>query len=260
MPLPRLDLHPAPTGGDDVEQRDPARIRHERGGEVLHGHRLEGPVLGVLRAQEDRPGEPESVEDRAYGDLGVRVNCAVGTVMVCQRRRHKTDLHTRSNREKESKMPLYMDIHESVPEGTTAQDVAGAHAADLSVQGKVRRRLPQLLGRRGQREGLLPGRGTQPGGGRCRAQARPTGSWPTTSTRWSWACDAARRRPAASLGLGPRGADDCAQPNRNSDIPGSRPRAGECPPKPSTLRYGIVQTESGSRSEITHKSVIPRTC
>jgi hypothetical protein len=33
-------------------------------------------------------------------------------------------------------MPLYMDIHESVPEGTTAQDVAGAHAADLSVQGK----------------------------------------------------------------------------------------------------------------------------
>jgi hypothetical protein len=33
-------------------------------------------------------------------------------------------------------MPLYMDIHHSVPEGTTAQDVAGAHAADLSVQGK----------------------------------------------------------------------------------------------------------------------------
>lgn len=33
-------------------------------------------------------------------------------------------------------MPLYMDIHESVPDGTTAQDVAGAHAADLSVQGK----------------------------------------------------------------------------------------------------------------------------
>jgi len=33
-------------------------------------------------------------------------------------------------------MPLYMDIHESVPEGTTVQDVAGAHAADLSVQGK----------------------------------------------------------------------------------------------------------------------------
>jgi len=33
-------------------------------------------------------------------------------------------------------MPLYMDIHESVPAGTTAQDVAGAHAADVSVQGK----------------------------------------------------------------------------------------------------------------------------
>jgi hypothetical protein len=33
-------------------------------------------------------------------------------------------------------MPLYMDIHENVPAGTTAQDVAGAHAADVSVQGK----------------------------------------------------------------------------------------------------------------------------
>jgi hypothetical protein len=32
-------------------------------------------------------------------------------------------------------MPLYMDIHENIPAGTTAQDVAGAHAADVSVQG-----------------------------------------------------------------------------------------------------------------------------
>ena len=31
-------------------------------------------------------------------------------------------------------MPLFMDIHETLPEGTTAQDVAGAHAADVSVQ------------------------------------------------------------------------------------------------------------------------------
>ena len=28
---------------------------------------------------------------------------------------------------------LFMDIHESLPEGATAADVAGAHAADLSV-------------------------------------------------------------------------------------------------------------------------------
>ena len=59
-------------------------------------------------------------------------------------------------------MPLYMDIHETVPDGTTALDVAGAHAADVSVQAQVRRRLPQLLGRRGQRQGLLPGRGPNP--------------------------------------------------------------------------------------------------
>jgi hypothetical protein len=32
-------------------------------------------------------------------------------------------------------MPLYMDVHENVPEGTTAADVAGAHAKDLEVQG-----------------------------------------------------------------------------------------------------------------------------
>lgn len=31
-------------------------------------------------------------------------------------------------------MALYMDVHNSLPEGTTAADVAGAHAADLAVQ------------------------------------------------------------------------------------------------------------------------------
>lgn len=31
-------------------------------------------------------------------------------------------------------MPLYMDVHNQIPEGTTAADVAGAHARDLEVQ------------------------------------------------------------------------------------------------------------------------------
>lgn len=31
-------------------------------------------------------------------------------------------------------MALYMDVHDSLPVGTTAADVAGAHAADLRVQ------------------------------------------------------------------------------------------------------------------------------
>jgi hypothetical protein len=31
-------------------------------------------------------------------------------------------------------MPLFMDVHESLPEGATAKDVAGAHQADLTVQ------------------------------------------------------------------------------------------------------------------------------
>ena len=31
-------------------------------------------------------------------------------------------------------MPLFMDIHEKLPAGTKAKDVAGAHAADLKTQ------------------------------------------------------------------------------------------------------------------------------
>ena len=31
-------------------------------------------------------------------------------------------------------MSLYMDVHNQLPDGTTAADVAGAHAADLRVQ------------------------------------------------------------------------------------------------------------------------------
>ena len=33
-------------------------------------------------------------------------------------------------------MPLYMDVHENLPEGATAADVAAAHAEDLRVQGR----------------------------------------------------------------------------------------------------------------------------
>ena len=33
-------------------------------------------------------------------------------------------------------MSLYMDVHNSLPEGTTAAEIAGAHAADLAVQSR----------------------------------------------------------------------------------------------------------------------------
>ncbi len=33
-------------------------------------------------------------------------------------------------------MPLFMDVHNSLPEGATAKDVAEAHQADLEVQDK----------------------------------------------------------------------------------------------------------------------------
>lgn len=32
-------------------------------------------------------------------------------------------------------MPLYMDVHENLPEGAGAADVAEAHQADLATQG-----------------------------------------------------------------------------------------------------------------------------
>jgi Protein of unknown function (DUF4242) len=31
-------------------------------------------------------------------------------------------------------MPIYMDVHEHIPDEATAKDVAGAHAADLKTQ------------------------------------------------------------------------------------------------------------------------------
>jgi len=31
-------------------------------------------------------------------------------------------------------MPLYLDVHETMPEGATFDDVAGAHAADVALQ------------------------------------------------------------------------------------------------------------------------------
>ena len=33
-------------------------------------------------------------------------------------------------------MPLFMDVHEQLPDGATALDVAGAHQADLKIQEK----------------------------------------------------------------------------------------------------------------------------
>jgi hypothetical protein len=31
-------------------------------------------------------------------------------------------------------MPVFMDVHEHIPDAATAKDVAGAHAADLKTQ------------------------------------------------------------------------------------------------------------------------------
>ena len=36
----------------------------------------------------------------------------------------------------EETVPLFMDVHNNIPEGTKAEDVAGAHAADVKIQDK----------------------------------------------------------------------------------------------------------------------------
>jgi hypothetical protein len=43
---------------------------------------------------------------------------------------------SRSHHVEEVEMTLFMDVHESLPEGATAKDVAGAHEADLKTQGE----------------------------------------------------------------------------------------------------------------------------
>jgi hypothetical protein len=40
----------------------------------------------------------------------------------------------RADERKERGMPLFMDVHETLPDGATAADVAGAHEADLKTQ------------------------------------------------------------------------------------------------------------------------------
>ncbi|GAA4414830.1 DUF4242 domain-containing protein [Actinokineospora soli] len=33
-------------------------------------------------------------------------------------------------------MPLFMDVHDQLPDGASAADVAGAHQSDLEIQGR----------------------------------------------------------------------------------------------------------------------------
>jgi hypothetical protein len=57
-------------------------------------------------------------------------------VILRQRLRHETDSVRPTDDAKEFPMPLFMDVHEQLPEGATAMDVAAAHNADLETQGQ----------------------------------------------------------------------------------------------------------------------------
>ena len=106
MPLAFPEGDPARPSGDDVEddqalRAGPLRVR-ELGG---RGWGLVGPPLCELGAEEDRSIQPEPAERDIEG------------------------------RQRQA-MPLFMDVHNSLPEGATAADVAEAHRADLKTQEK----------------------------------------------------------------------------------------------------------------------------
>jgi hypothetical protein len=67
-PVPHavVDGDPARPGGDDVEQRQPVRSRHEGVGEDQR-RRVEFERVGQLGAEEERPVETEMVEHRPDG-------------------------------------------------------------------------------------------------------------------------------------------------------------------------------------------------
>ena len=65
-------------------------------------------------------------------------------------------------------MALFMDVH-NIEGGVTADDVAGAHKADLATQQGRDVKYRALLGQRGGREDLLPRRGARRGSGELRA-------------------------------------------------------------------------------------------
>ena len=79
-------------------------------------------------------------------------------------------------------MPLYMDVHESLPEGATAADVARAHEADLAKQGEygVSYKSYWVDDKAGKVFCLVEA----PDAERLPASTvKHTASWPTTSTR-----------------------------------------------------------------------------
>jgi hypothetical protein len=44
-------------------------------------------------------------------------------------------------------LPVFMDLHDSLPEGVTAGDIAQAHAADLRIQDRYGVKNDKVLGR-----------------------------------------------------------------------------------------------------------------
>ena len=58
-------------------------------------------------------------------------------------------------------MPLFMDLHENLPQGTTAKDVADYHAKDVSTHGEYGVKYLKFWIDEGGRPGLLPHRGAE---------------------------------------------------------------------------------------------------
>jgi hypothetical protein len=80
-------------------------------------------------------------------------------------------------------MPLFMDVHERLPQGATAKDVAQAHAADVRAQDQYGvKYLKYWVDEQGGKVFAWSRRPTPRR--RCVCIERPMGWSPTTSTRW----------------------------------------------------------------------------
>jgi hypothetical protein len=85
-------------------------------------------------------------------------------------------------RGEEEPIPLFMDVHENVPEGTTAHDVAQAHAADVATQEKYGVNYMKYWFNDDERKIFCLVEARRPSR-RTPSTARPTDWWPTRSSR-----------------------------------------------------------------------------
>jgi hypothetical protein len=117
------DLSPMhPMAGGEREQL------HDVGGAAA------APCVARDRDTVDRDGEPAEEPERQRSHAGNRTGRPRPRPPRPRERWRNGRLLSVDDERRWGRMALYMDVHDILPDGMTAVDVAGAHAADLRVQ------------------------------------------------------------------------------------------------------------------------------